>query len=168
MKNADTVFAKSKYLAISELGSRYGLSFSSHLILGNRIIALDGVKKLLLVVETDKDASSFIIDLNKVAAVTVRKSYGSINQGELKSKEIEAFLKRIDLHFHLTDNTETIVLPFYNSETDDKKDRPKLAKNAKNWQMILSKIAGLKIYKPGEERNGLPMMQLPLANRTYV
>src|SRR5687767_10387578 len=128
MKSVDTGFTKSKYLEVSELGSRYNLSFSSQLELGDKLIALDGVRKCLLVVQTDKEVGQpTIIDLNKVSAVTVRKNYGRINPGELKNKTIDEFLERVDLHFLFRSNDETLVLPFYDSERDDKKDRAKLA-----------------------------------------
>jgi hypothetical protein len=154
MKHTESKFAKSKYLQISELGSRFNLSFSSQLVLGNKIIALDGIKKCLLVLETDAALSqSCIIDLNKVVAVTVKKSYRSINQGELKSRDIEEFVKRIDLQFEFSNKNETIVLPFYESEIDEQRDRPKLNRNAKNWQMILSKIIGSRTGKVIKEQN---------------
>jgi hypothetical protein len=141
MKTVNTESCKSKYLEVSELGSRYNLSFSSQLVIGAKIIALDGIKKCLLVLETNKELSQpYIIDLNNVAAVTVRKTYGRINQGELKTKGIEEFLKTIDLQFQFRNNTETFVLPFYNSEIDHKRHRMTMIRNAKNWQMILSKM----------------------------
>jgi hypothetical protein len=143
MKSTDARFAKSKYLALSELGTRLNLSFSSQLEIGDKIIALDGNKKCLLVLETKKESTQpYIIDLDKVAAVSVKKSYGKINQGSLRNKAMEEFLTRIDLQFEFTDETNTMVLPFYDSQADDRKDRPKLDRNAKNWQMILSKMAG--------------------------
>ena len=55
MKHVDTRSAKSKYLEVSELGTRFNLSFSSQLEFGNKIIALDGRKKCLLVLETGTD-----------------------------------------------------------------------------------------------------------------
>ena len=45
MKSVDATFAKSKYVLLSELGSKFNLSFSSHLVLNNKLIALDGLKK---------------------------------------------------------------------------------------------------------------------------
>jgi hypothetical protein len=149
MKSVDTVFAKSKYLGVSELGSRYNLSFSSQLVLGDKLIALDGIRKCLLVVKTTNELSEpTIIDLNKVSTVTIRKIYGRINQGELQTKGIDEFLESIDLQFQFKNNSETIALPFYNRQRNNKKDRPKLTRNAKNWQMILSKMV-----EPGMEKN---------------
>ena len=143
MKNVDAGLAKSKYLEVSEIGSRYNLSFSSQLVLGHKIIALDGVKKWLLMVDADKEIDPpCMIDLNKVSAVTLRKSYGSIKQGQLRNKGIEDFLNTIDLQFFMKDKTATIVLPVYNIETDDKEDRKALDKSAKNWQRMVSKMIG--------------------------
>lgn len=148
MKSVDTVFAKSKYLEVSELGSRYGLSFSSQLVLNDKIIALDGLQKCLLVVEmNNKPSTPNIIDLKKVSAVTVRKVYGKINQGELESRGIDEFLDKVDLQFQFNNGPETIVLPFYDRLVNHKRHRAKLARNAKNWQMILSKMTGPKIEK---------------------
>ena len=145
MRNVDVLHDKSKFLEVSELGSRYNLSFSSQLVLRNRIIAVDGVKKTLLMLETGKGTDQpLLIDLNKVRTVAVRKSYGTIKHGELKNKGIEEFLDTIELQFHLRDKSGTIDLPVYNREIDDKADRKRLDKNAKNWQRMLSKMIGKK------------------------
>ena len=141
--------AKSKYVQLSELGSRFNLSFSGQLTLSNSIIALDGVKKSLLVFETNKPLNqAYVIELKKVAAITVKKMYGSIRPGELKNKKIDEFLKRIDLQFEYEDNNKTIVLPFYERETDDRRDLQELERYAGNWQVMLSKIAGLQTGRP--------------------
>ncbi len=145
-------FDKTPYLKVSELGTRFNLSFSSHLVFGKKIIALDGIKKCLLVLETDKESNQpFVIDLNSVAAVSVKKSYGKIDQGQLKNKGVEEFLKRIDLQFEFINKKETIVLSFYNCELDGKRERPKLLRNANDWQMILSKLIGLQTGKIAKE-----------------
>jgi hypothetical protein len=141
MKNIDTANTKSKYLQVSELGSRFNLSFSGYLELGNKIIALDGVKRSLLVLETTQGADqSYIIELNKVETITVKKTYGSIRAGQLKKKRMEEFLKSIDLEF--SSKTRTIVLPFYNCKTDDLSHLAKLESNARKWQLVLSKMIG--------------------------
>ncbi len=145
MRHIDAELAKSKYLEVSELGSRYNLSFSSQLVLGHKIIALDGVKKLLLMVDADKEVDPpCMIDLNNVSAITIRKSYGTIKQGALRNRGIEEFLNTIDLQFLMKDKTSTIVLPVYDFKIDDQEDRKTLDKSAKNWQTILSKIIGMK------------------------
>lgn len=146
MKQSNRRFAKSKYLQLSKLGSQLNLSFSSYLVLNNKLIALDGIKRTVLVSETiDGSDNAFIIHLDKVAAVSVKKCYGSIKPGELKTRKMDDFLKRIDLQFEYASDKEAIVLTFYDCKTNDLRDLPVLERNAKNWQMILSKMAGSQI-----------------------
>jgi hypothetical protein len=156
MKNVDTKSAKSRYTLLSELGSEFNLSFSSHLVLHNRLIALDGIKRILLVSEANNEVQQpCIIELNKVAAVSIKKTYGSIKSGELRIKRFEEFLRRIDLQFEYRDKNESVVLPFYDNETDAFRDLPRLEKNAKNWQMILSKLLVSHSDKISEDRKKL-------------
>ena len=104
MKSKDARFNKIKYVQLSELGSKFNLSFSSHLSLNNKLIALDGLKRKLLVLEANNEWSHpDIIDLNKVSVVSVKKSYDSIRSGELRIKKFDEFLKRIDLQFEYHD-----------------------------------------------------------------
>ncbi|WP_081147243.1 hypothetical protein [Niastella vici] len=138
MSNMKINFDKDKYQQLSELGSRFGLSFSSHMVIGNKLIALDGRKKILLVLE--RNNRSYIIELEKVASVSVKKTYSSIRPGELINKGIEEFLKTIELQFEYN-NKRTICLPFFDCEKDDSRNLPRLERNAKNWQLILSKMA---------------------------
>lgn len=141
MKHTSARSAKDKYVLLSELGSKYNLCFSSHLVLGNKLVALDGIKKSLLISESDNDWNQpHVIELSEVTAVSVKKSYGSIVSGELKTKGLEAFLKRIDLRFEYGDKNKPFVLTFYDSEANAPQDIPRLTRNAKNWQMILSKM----------------------------
>ena len=57
--------------------------------------------------------------------------------------------------FELGNNNETISLPFYDREIDDQRDRPKMDRNAKNWQMILSKIIRAKTGKNDQTNKAL-------------
>jgi hypothetical protein len=139
MSNMEANLAKDKYQRLSELGSEFNLSFSSHMVIGNKLLALDGIKKCLFVLETNNE--SFIIELNKVACVSVKKTYSSTKSGELNNKEIGEFLNTIELQFEYSNKKETVCLPFYDCRKDDPRNLPRLERNAKNWQMILSKMA---------------------------
>ena len=134
-----------KYRVLSELGTQFNLSFSSQLVFGNRAMALDGLRKKLLVLQIEAGiARSFIIDLSKTVAIAVKKTYGKISQGELKHKDMDEFLTTIELEFESLDGDSSFTLPLYNSNTDEVSERPKMSRNAKLWQLILSKIAGVK------------------------
>lgn len=144
MRNIITKVPKTNYRKLSELGSEFNLSFSSHLVLANKIIGLDGIKKCLLISETNKQPNNpYIIELSKVIALSVKRNYGSISVGELKKRGVQEFLKRIELQFEFIDTNEPFVLPIYDCEIDDQLDLPRLERTATNWYLILSKILGL-------------------------
>ncbi|MFL5745767.1 MAG: hypothetical protein ACJ751_13935 [Niastella sp.] len=146
MSNIETTFSKEKFQQLSELGSKFNLSFSSQMAIGNKLIALDGIKKSLLVLESIN--KSCIIELNKIASVSVKKTYNSIRPGELKKRGIEEFLNTIELQFEYRNKNGTVSIPFYDCEEDDLHNLPTLERNAKNWQMILSKM----IYVPAKKK----------------
>jgi hypothetical protein len=143
MKKADAKLDNCKYLEVGEPGSGFKTSYSSRLVFGSRIIALDEMEKCLLVVDTDDRLNpSYVIDLNNLTSVTIKRSYGSINRGALRNKGIEEFLQRIDLQFEFGKSYKTISLPFYDCHIDERRDRQKLDGHAKYWQMILSRLIG--------------------------
>ncbi|WP_205513265.1 hypothetical protein [Longitalea arenae] len=143
MSNLKTAFAKSKYLELSEHGSRLNLSFTSHLVIGNTIVGLDGIKNCLFVLDTgDALKRSFVIDLNKVHAISLTRTYRNINHEELKNSSIDQFLEKVALEFDFKDKSNRVVLPFYDCYTDRETDRQQLEKIAENWQKVLCKMIG--------------------------
>jgi hypothetical protein len=155
MKNINVRFANGKYVRLSELESKFDLSFSSYLVLGNQLIALDGTKDRLLVWNTKGALNqSYVIELSKVAAVSVEKSYGSPRPEESYVSGSEDFVKMIGLQFEYRSN-EVIVLPFYDCDIDEIRELPRLERSAKDWQLILSKLAGSQANKTGKEKGRL-------------
>lgn len=137
----ENAFARSKYVALSEHGSRLNLNFTSHLILGNRIVALDGIRRCLLILDMGADIERLcFIDMKDIATVTLSKSYGSINKDDLAHKSVQDFLEKVELKFKFHNKRETIVLPFYDAGIDNQTNRTRLEKNAANWQQLLSKM----------------------------
>src|SRR5689334_627586 len=98
MKSINVRSSKGKHVQLHDLESQFDLSFSSYLVLSNKIIALDEIKNRLLVWQANKDVNqSSIIELNKVAAVSLKKSYGSIRPEDMYTSGSEDFVKTIDL-----------------------------------------------------------------------
>ena len=95
--------------------------------------------------QTDGQCHSYIIDLDEVKTITVKRIYSSIKAGELKKRRMEEFLKTIQLQFDFENGKEDIFLPFYESKIDNINDLPGLERKIKNWQMMLSKMTGIKI-----------------------
>jgi len=132
---------KQKYSRLSELGTDHNLSFSSYVTIGDKMIGLDGIKKKLLVSDFSNDSGeSFIIELDNVKAISIKKEYSDIKPGELPGRNIEEFLKSIQLRFEYNDKMD--VLTFYQRERDGTGVRSWLEKMSKNWQLMLSKIIG--------------------------
>ncbi|MES1217212.1 MAG: hypothetical protein ABUT20_16985 [Bacteroidota bacterium] len=148
---------KEKYLLLNKLGAELKLSFSSHLVLARKIIAFDGINRKLLVVNTGNGLNDFsVIDLAAVKSITVNKQYSPIKAGELLKRKFEEFLESITLMFDFEKNVDNKQLHFYRRGIDSYPDLPALERNARIWQMILSKIAGSENHKmPGINSNVL-------------
>lgn len=132
---------KKVFLKLSELGSRLNLSFSSHVLLIDKVIALDGIKKKLLVAKIADDLeNSYTIELNEVKEISISKTYSNIKPGELNKKKFNEFLETILLQFEYKDQDKKIGLPFYESHKHGIQNLEKLERNARIWQMILSKM----------------------------
>ena len=154
MRQTDKRFDKSNYLHLSELGSAFNLSFSSHEILSKEIIGLDGIKRKVLVIEKDNGLSNhYIIELDTVSVISVKKIYKGIKPGELKNKRIEAFLESICLQFEFRDGKDHIGLLFYENGINEIQDLPGLERKARSWQVILSKMINTRNTEISIEKN---------------
>jgi len=139
-------FDKFSYFQLNKLGSKFNLSFSSYVTLGNKIIGLDVMKRKLLIAEKINGLfRPYFIELNKVSVITVQKIYNSIKAGDLKKRRIEEFLQSICLQLEFVNGENTIVLPFYERTIDDIHNLKWLESKARNWQMMLSKMLRGKI-----------------------
>jgi len=151
---------KINYSRLSKLGSAFNLSFSSHDILSNKIIGLDGIKRKLLVAEKNNElARPYIIELANVNAITVKKIYNSIKAGELKARPIDEFLESIILQFEYGNEKDSIVLPFYERKINEIHDLPSLERKARIWQLILSKLAGTQKNEFVQEKGQLHLAE---------
>ena len=145
MKTANSNTVRDRYLQVSKLGSRLNLSFSSHLALSDKIIALDGIQKKLLVCEFKNDAVKHcLIELSKVKSISIRKIYEGIKAGELNERSFEDFIRTIRLHFEHTDNADDTDIIFYEKESDKSFAAREIETIIKKWQIILSKIMGIR------------------------
>ena len=124
----------------SQLGTENGMSFSGQELLHHCILGLDGVsRKILVVTKEDKHYSSFIINLDEVKTCMVKKIYGTIDAGELKTHKLEQYLERIVLHFKFQTRPPAEVV-FYQNFHNHIYELPELEQKAKHWEAILSKM----------------------------
>jgi hypothetical protein len=147
---------KINYWQLSELGSTFGFSFSSHEVLGNKIFGLDGTKRKLLIVEKlNGQHWPSVIDIDDISSIAVKITYRNIQAGELKRKEIEDFLESISLQFTFSNGTNEMNLVFYEDGVNQVKDLHILEKKARNWQAMLSKMAISKVQQPNKQKGNL-------------
>lgn len=151
MTHITKIAPKEKYLQLSELGSKLNLAFSSQMLLNNKIIALDGIQRKLLVMDYDNEVNQhFIIDLNEVRCVSIKKNYSSIKPGELKKRSVDEFLETVCLQFE--NDNKKITVPFYEPGKNNLDDLAKLERNARTWQLILSKMITPKPIEASKEK----------------
>jgi hypothetical protein len=130
---------KDDYVQLSKMGTSFGLSFSCQELLHDSIIALDGLKrKLLIAQKSDALKFSHIIDLGQVRSISVKKIYRNIIAGALRFKKMEDFLETMHLQFSF--KNDRILLPVYKSGAGSVNEVPDLEKKARNWQTLLSKL----------------------------
>ena len=124
----------------SQLGTENNLSFSSHELLSNCILGLDGMnRKILVVTREDNYYGSFIINLDEIKSCTVKKVYGTIKVGDLKNHKLEQYLKKIVLHFELHQKLPVEIV-FYKNLDNHIYETQELECKAKHWEAILSKM----------------------------
>lgn len=145
---------KATYRQLSELGSKYNLSFSSHEVMSDRIVGLDGINRKLLIAEQNNVRGNHtVIDLQEISSISVKDIYKSIRAGALQKSSIKHFLDSISIKFDYRDQIPPYILPVYESQKNDFKDLYRLEKKAMVWQSILSKMIDHKFdYQETERR----------------
>lgn len=124
----------------SQLATENNLNFSSQEVLKNSILGLDGISRKIIVISKEEDFyTSLLIDLTEVKNCTVKKIYGTIKVGDLKSHKLEQYLEKIILHFDLIDKPPVEIV-FYKNIHNHIYELQELEQKAKHWEAILSKM----------------------------
>lgn len=130
------------HLRFSRLGTENKLTFSSQETLKDLLLGLDGIQRKLLVLKKQDSTTfhSFVVDLATVKSCSVKKHYGNINSGELKTKTLEQYLEKITLHFELGGSTPAKEIVFYKHFDHHLVEIPELEQKARHWELMLSKL----------------------------
>ena len=123
----------------TRVGSKFNLSFSKYISIGNKFLGLDGSRRRLMLAAGKELTCSQVIDLDKIKSLSIRKSYGSIKAGELGKRKFEEFLNFIHLRFEYTDQNISVI-PFYEREKDGTKGLGKMDRALTNVQLLISKL----------------------------
>jgi len=133
----------------SKLGTKNNLSFSSHEILENCIIGLDGIKRKLLILKKidEHRYDSLLLNLNEVKSCSKKKIYRTVNIGTEKKEKFENQIDKIVLVFDFIDNRQPVHVLFFEPITNHMLTMSELEQKAKNWETILTKLVNTDLKK---------------------
>src|SRR5690349_14770660 len=130
-----------KFWNLSAIAKKFDLSVVKQEILHNQLIGLDTVKRKLLLVRKQKDKLDCrIVDLQQVNHCSIKKVYSSISAGEFKTNSINNYLQSISLQIGFKTNAEPVVVNFYESSSDKKKQQSFLEATARKWEQFVSDL----------------------------
>lgn len=116
--------------------TEFNLSIARQQLLGTRMIGYDDANnKLLFLVRTGNKEDGYLVDLEDVKSCTVNKSYGPIKNSRTNPG---AYIKMIALQLNYKNGAKPLLLPFYIKAIDAVSEIMERAKQAKEWQTLLS------------------------------
>jgi len=126
---------------LSEAGSLNNLNFTSQEFLNNVAIGLDAPQRTLLILtRVGHDVyRNKIINLDDVQCCSVKKNYGFINAGDLKTNKLEKHLEEIVLHIDMY-HSNGADIPFYNHISDPISRAIEIEEKAKRWKAVITPL----------------------------
>ena len=126
----------------SELAAHNKLSFSSQEVIKQSIIGLDGINRKLLILQTINNGAvdAALININDIETCSVKKQYGAIKSGGLRSKPFDDYLEKMYLHFEIKNQDSPIDIPVYDHASNEAFEIPGLERKARRWESVLSKM----------------------------
>ena len=117
----------------------FNLSVAKQESLHNQLIALDDAKRKLLLIKKEKSkVDYFVVDLQNVQQVSVKKVYGSIPAGDLQTKELNNYLQSVSLQLRFKSGAEPVAVSFYESRYNTIKQQSFLEAAANKWEQFVS------------------------------
>ena len=130
--------------------AEFNLSIAKQQLLGNRVIGYDNANnKLLFLVRTGNKEDGYLVDLEDVKSCTVNKSYGPTKKSR---KKPGAYIKMIALQLNYKNGAKPLLLPFYIKTIDPVSEIMEKAKQAKEWQTLLSASMTKKSNRMGKSK----------------
>jgi hypothetical protein len=135
-----------RFCNLTKFAKKIKLNISTQDEVGSNFIALDIVKRKLLYANRTLNSSSYlIVDLSKLKACTIRKEYNPIDAGELKTKKLHQFLKRVFLKLVFKDGSKAVSLPLFDAQKEGQQNIEHLEIRARKWENLVSKFLPVQI-----------------------
>lgn len=125
----------------SQKGTENNLSFSSQEMLEHCAFGIDGLKrKILIMTKVQDQYNTKVISLDEVRACSVKKTFDSIDAGNLKNRKLEQHLRKMVLHFEFINNKLPMEILFFDNTEHNIYQLSQMEQKAKHWQAMLSKL----------------------------
>lgn len=118
------------------------LRFSCYETAGNKIMALDGIKRILLVADQQNAGAQYlVIKLADIKNLLVKRYIYAVNRATAVLLS-QRHPRAIYLEFIFSNKPATFPLVFYTTATDNKADLSRLEKKTYNWQRLPLQLSG--------------------------
>ncbi|KIC91294.1 hypothetical protein, partial [Flavihumibacter solisilvae] len=122
--------------AFENAAASFRLTLTEQNIVGKLAIGFDKTRKKLLFLAMDGSRKTLhFVNLREIKSCMVVKTYALLKRSRVSLNEI---IQTVGLQFNYHDAGKTLVLPFYNKETDATNEMMARAEFAEYWQKLLS------------------------------
>ena len=127
---------------LKKIANHFRLSLSKIEIIRKTAIALDDTNKKLIVMDEDDHPYFKTFDLHNIDACAVKVAYRSIDAGELREKDMDEFIEKIQLQISHVDPTKSIDIGFYDMKKNTVHELRALIDKARSWR---DKITAMRV-----------------------
>lgn len=127
--------------SLPSLLKEINLSVTKQEKLGHQHIGFDKIKhKLFLVKKRGNRLVCWIVNLQDLQWCAVKKVYGAIGAGELKTRNLNHFLQSVSLQLKFRGSAKPVSVTFFESQHNTADELPVLEAAAKRWEHVLSQL----------------------------
>lgn len=119
---------------LTKIAIHFKLKLSKFDAVKNTAFAIDNSKKKFIFIDADELPYFKTIDLHNVHMCTVKFDYSHINAGDLKVKNMDEFVDRVQLEISHFDPSKSINIDFYDSKKDKINELHVLIDKATAWR----------------------------------
>ena len=125
---------------LKKISEHFRLKLSKIEIVRKTAIALDDTSNKLLIIDETDHPYFKTIDLQNVKSCAIKVDYGKINAGDLRDKNIDTFIEKIQLQIAHVDPVKSVYIRFYDTGKDSVHDLRTLVSKARSWRDKITSI----------------------------
>lgn len=150
--------------AFDNAATEFNLSIAVRDVLEKSVIGYDDTnRKLLFLTLTGKKTDGYLVDLREVRNFMVSRVYGPFENNKTK---LNVAVEMIALQLNYKNGGKPLLLPFYNKSIDPACELKERAKQAKDWQIMLSTRLNKNNYEKVNRKKSTGEAQVIISNET--